>query len=124
MKAEVHGIECNFSLSNCQAFGQRTMIGEAIGNLVDNALVNRPVGSQVSISCGAEDIGEKSLFEVLDNSPSIDAEYFDRAPDSVSTGSGLGLAIAQAVAKKNQLGVELTKVEPHGLRAKLLFSLI
>jgi two-component system, OmpR family, sensor histidine kinase TctE len=131
VKAEVHGIECNFSLSSCQAFGQRTMIGEAISNLVDNALVYCPVGSQVAIACGVEDIGEKSFFEVLDNGPGIDAKYFDRvfdrfyrAPDSVGTGSGLGLAIVQAVAKKNHLGVEFTKVEPHGLRAKLLFSLI
>jgi two-component system, OmpR family, sensor kinase len=49
-------------------------------------------------------------------------DRFYRAPDSVGTGSGLGLAIVQAVAQKNRLGLELSKVEPHGLRAKLIFS--
>jgi two-component system, OmpR family, sensor histidine kinase TctE len=65
VKAEVHGIECNFSLSSCMAFGQRTMIGEAISNLVDNALVYCPVGSQVSIACGSEGEGTQSFFEVM-----------------------------------------------------------
>jgi signal transduction histidine kinase len=66
---------------------------------------------------------------VSDNGPGIDAKYFDRvfdrffrAPDSVGTGSGLGLAIVQAVAQKNQLGVQFSKVEPHGLQARLLFN--
>jgi two-component system, OmpR family, sensor histidine kinase TctE len=129
VKAEVQGVECNFSLSSCQVFGQRTMIGEAIGNLVDNALVYCPAGSQVSITCRVQGDGGKSFFEVSDNGPGIDAKYFDRvfdrfyrAPDSVGTGSGLGLAIVQAVAQKNQLVMELSKVEPHGLRATLLFN--
>jgi two-component system, OmpR family, sensor histidine kinase TctE len=129
VKAEVHGIECNFSLKICTVFGQRMMIGEAISNLVDNALVYCPVGSQVSITCGAKGDGSNCYFEVTDNGPGIDANHFDRvfdrfyrAPDSAGTGSGLGLAIVQAVAQKNQLGVELCKVEPHGLQATLVLK--
>jgi two-component system, OmpR family, sensor histidine kinase TctE len=128
-KAEGHGVECNFGLGTCQVFGQRTMIGEAIGNLVDNALVYCPAGSQVSITCGFEGDGGRSFFEVIDNGPGIDPKHFDRvfdrfyrAPDSTGTGSGLGLAIVQAVAQKNHLGLALSKVEPHGLKAKLIFN--
>ena len=129
VKAEVCGVECNFSLRSCRAFGQRTMIGEAISNLVDNALVYCPAGSQVTIACGQEAVGGTSYFEVIDNGPGIDPKYLDRvfdrffrAPDSVGTGSGLGLAIVQAVAQKNQLSVQFSKVEPHGLQAKLIFN--
>jgi two-component system, OmpR family, sensor histidine kinase TctE len=129
LKAEVRGIECNFSLSACMVNGQRLMIGEAIANLVDNALVYSPEGAHISISCGATSMTNECFFEVQDDGPGINQRYFSRvfdrfyrAPDSVGTGSGLGLAIVQAVAQKNRLGLELSKVNPNGLRVKLVFA--
>jgi two-component system, OmpR family, sensor histidine kinase TctE len=105
------------------------MIGEAIANLVDNALVYSPQGAHISISCGTTSTAKEFFFEVQDDGPGIDQKYFSRVfdrfyrtPDSVGTGSGLGLAIVQAVAQKNRLGLELSKVDPNGLRARLVFA--
>jgi two-component system, OmpR family, sensor histidine kinase TctE len=129
VKAEARCIECDFMLNACFVIGQRLMIGQAIANLVDNALVYSPEGAHISISCGMTATPNEFFFEVRDDGPGIDQKYFDRVfdrfyrtPGAVGTGSGLGLAIVQAVAEKNHLGLELSKAEPCGLKARLVFD--
>jgi signal transduction histidine kinase len=82
--------------------GDRDRLGQALGNLVDNAL--RHGGGAATLSAVAED-GTVELH-VLDEGPGFPPEYLPRAferfsrPDEARSGggAGLGLAIAQAIA--------------------------
>ena len=124
--AEQRSIECNFELQACTVHGQRAMIGEAMNNLLENALLYSPVGSQVNISCGPTPGKVSSFFEIFDQGPGIDELYrarifdrFYRPPNSPGHGSGLGLAIVKAVAERNGLSIQLLNAETMGLRARL-----
>lgn len=128
LRAEQKAIEINFALAPCPVQSQRTMVGEAISNLVENALIYSPSGASVGVGCGTSPQTGKAFFEVSDTGPGIASEYrtrvfdrFFRPPGSHGTGSGLGLAIVQAVAKRNDLSLQLLDVVPHGLRIRLDF---
>ena len=102
------------------------MIGEAMNNLLENALLYSPLGSQVNISCGPTPGEASSFFEIFDQGPGIDEQYrerifdrFYRPPNSPGSGSGLGLAIVKAVAERNGLSIQLLNAETMGLRARL-----
>ena len=128
LRAEQKAIEFSFMLAPCPVQTQRTMVGEAIGNLVENALIYSPPGASVAISCGTAESTGRRFFEVADTGPGIARAYqsrvfdrFYRPPGSPGTGSGLGLAIVQAVATRNRLNLQLFEVMPHGLRVRLEF---
>jgi len=127
--ADQRSIDITFRLEPRMVRGQRTMIGEAITNLVDNALIYSPPGALVEVSCGTHDTSGASYLEVTDNGPGIAAIYrerifdrFYRPPGSQGSGSGLGMAIVQAVAQRNQLELQLHDVVPHGLRVRMVFA--
>ncbi len=124
--AERRSIDCNFELLACTVYGQRAMIGEAMNNLLENALLYSPLGSQVSIRCGPASNQAFSFFEISDQGPGIDERYrarifdrFYRPPGSPGNGSGLGLAIVKAVAERNGLSIQLSNAATTGLRARL-----
>ncbi len=81
-------------------------IGEAIDNLVDNALRFAPPGTPIVISARA--VGPDLAIEVADSGPGFPTEYLPHAferfarPDSSRArsdgGAGLGLAIVGAIA--------------------------
>lgn len=81
-------------------------IGEAIDNLVDNAIRFAPAGTPVVISAGA--VGPTLAIEVADSGPGFPAQFLPHAferfarPDSGRArsdgGAGLGLAIVNAIA--------------------------
>lgn len=95
--------------STCWVESNATLIEEALGNLVDNAL--RYGGSTIRVGLQA---GTQSLtVSVTDNGPALDPavqthlfEPFWRGPASPAGGSGLGLAIAQRTIRS--LGGELS----------------
>ncbi len=125
--AERRSIDCNFELLACKVYGQRAMIGEAMNNLLENALLYSPVGSQVNISCGPSSTQAFSFFEIADQGPGIDEQYqerifdrFYRPPGSPGNGSGLGLAIVKAVAERNGLTIQLLNSATRGLQARLV----
>jgi hypothetical protein len=81
-------------------------IGEAIDNLVDNAMRFAPAGTPIGISAKA--VGRNLAIEVADSGPGFPAQFLPHAferfarPDSSRArsdgGAGLGLAIVSAIA--------------------------
>jgi signal transduction histidine kinase len=90
-------------------------IGQALGNLLDNALRHTPAGGTVSVSAATRRTGGVSL-SVADTGEGIPAEHLahvferfyrvDTARDRAHGGSGIGLAIAKAFVEAH--GGQLT----------------
>ncbi|HEX6878606.1 MAG TPA: HAMP domain-containing sensor histidine kinase [Nocardioidaceae bacterium] len=82
-------------------------IGEAVDNLIDNALRFAPAGTAIVISARA--VGRDLAIEVADSGPGFPAQFLPHAferfarPDSSRArsdgGAGLGLAIVSAIAQ-------------------------
>ncbi|CAO3436264.1 sensor histidine kinase [Azospirillum endophyticum] len=94
--------------------GNPVLVGELLGNLLDNAIrYNRP-GGTVTVRVGG---GPQPLMEVEDDGPGIpEAERgrvferfyrLDRPGEPARTGSGLGLAIVRALADRLGASVRL-----------------
>ena len=110
--------------------GDRDLLAQAVGNLLDNALKFAPPGGIVRLSARP---GQREGIEVTvaDNGPGLPpedraraGERFFRADASRGTpGSGLGLSLVQAVAHLHggDLVLEDTTpgAEPPGLRASI-----
>lgn len=104
------------NLSTAEAawvIGDRDLLFQALGNLVDNAVKYTPKGGQVDLSLRVTD--KAVTIEVADNGPGISPELhgevfrrFFRADSSRSTpGSGLGLSLVQAVIQLHGATIEL-----------------
>lgn len=98
-------------------------IGQALGNLIDNALRHTPVGGSVTVSCRRVDHWVE--YAVADTGEGIAAEHlphlFDRfyrvdtARDRQHGGSGIGLAITNALVEAHGGGISATSPGPgHG----------
>jgi signal transduction histidine kinase len=113
--------------------GNRELIGQAIANLVDNALkygapnrVGDGVGAKPDVVIAAERIGGSVVLTIADRGSGIALAdrarvlgRFVRLEGSRSRpGSGLGLSLAAAVARMHGGSVELEDNEP-GLRVRL-----
>ncbi len=89
--------------------GNRELIGQALVNLLENALkyFDRVPGKAGRIVLGVRREGERVLIEVADNGPGIPAEERERVLERFvrldtsrsEEGSGLGLALVAAVAR-------------------------
>jgi signal transduction histidine kinase len=98
--------------------GDPSLLFEAVGNLVDNALKFTPRGGCVTV-CGFDQAGTVG-FEVTDTGPGIPADEiasvlrrFYRAESSRHTpGSGLGLALVAAVARLHGMDVAIGDARP------------
>ncbi|HEY1412805.1 MAG TPA: ATP-binding protein [Rhodopila sp.] len=98
--------------------GDPSLLFEAVGNLVDNALKFTPPGGHVTVGgfARAGTIG----FEVTDTGPGIPAaeaacvlRRFYRAESSRNTpGSGLGLALVAAVARLHGMDLAISDARP------------
>src|SRR5262249_5219354 len=84
--------------------GNRYSIGDAIRNLVDNAVAHSPPGEEVTVTTVAN-----PSVAVADHGPGIPTEYrkhvferFWRGSGAGSPGAGLGLAIAMEIMKAHQ----------------------
>jgi two-component system sensor histidine kinase TctE len=86
--------------------GHAGLLGEALLNLLHNAIRHAPERGHVSLTLACRD--GKAVFTVMDDGPGVPpgqlpqlgARFF-RASNSASGGSGLGLAIARAVAERH-----------------------
>ena len=104
--------------------GDRDLLFQALGNLVDNAVKYTPEGGRVDLSLRCED--QHAVIEVADDGPGIPADLhgevfrrFVRADSSRSTpGSGLGLSLVQAVVQLHGAAIELLDNRP-GLRVRV-----
>jgi signal transduction histidine kinase len=124
--AEAKGIMLSLECDAAVAMrGDPSLLFEAVGNLVDNALKFTPLGGRVNVRsfAGAGKVG----VEVTDSGPGVPAEQreavlrrFYRAEQSRHTlGSGLGLALVAGVAGLHGMTVEIGDANP-GCRIALI----
>jgi signal transduction histidine kinase len=103
--------------------GDRELLFEALGNLLDNAIKFTPAGGSVTLS--VHDSGAPG-FEVLDTGPGIspaeqDAvlrRFYRPAVSRGTKGSGLGLAIVSAIADLHGMDLSIALANP-GCRISL-----
>ncbi|MFY9975061.1 MAG: HAMP domain-containing sensor histidine kinase [Chromatiaceae bacterium] len=106
---------------SARVIGDRDLLFQALGNLVDNAVKYTPEGGRVTLRI--RPLAESIAVEVTDSGPGIPPELRDevfrrffRADHSRSTpGSGLGLSLVQAVIQLHGASIELGDNGP-GLR--------
>jgi signal transduction histidine kinase len=107
--------------------GNRSLIAQALANLVDNAIKYTPAGGKVRVGVSASDSGVE--LSVADSGPGIPAtdrprvvERFVRLEASRnSPGTGLGLSLVAAVAHFHRAELVLEDNLPTGLKAILRF---
>ena len=109
--------------AGCATRGDRALLGQALANLLHNAIHHGRAQGVVTVQVAADALG--CSLAVLDDGPGVDAALLPRlsqrfAKGRGSIGSGLGLAIAQSVMARH--GGRL-RVEPRddgpGLKAVL-----
>lgn len=107
--------------------GNRSLIAQALANLVDNAIKYTPAGGDVRIGTH---VGESGVeLSVSDSGPGIPIEDRARVVDRFvrleasrhSPGTGLGLSLVAAVAHFHNAELALEDNIPAGLRAVLRF---
>jgi signal transduction histidine kinase len=107
--------------------GNRSLIAQALANLVDNAIKYTPEGGQVTITIANTDDGID--LAVADSGPGIPPEDRMRVVERFvrleasrnSPGPGLGLALVAAVAHFHNARLLLQDAVPGGLKAVLRF---
>lgn len=99
-------------------FGEvdRTLVRQAIGILLDNAMKYTPAGGTITVSL--QHANEMATIEVADTGPGLATQHlshlferFYRVEEARTThGAGLGLAIARQIAEQHggSIGVEST----------------
>lgn len=108
--------------------GNRSLIAQALSNLVENAQRHTPEGTPVTIELDAA--GGAARLSVRDSGPGIAASdraravrRFERLDSARTTpGFGLGLALADAVARRLRGRLELADAAP-GLLATIVLPL-
>jgi len=107
--------------------GDRTLIGQMLANLIENALRHSGEAGQVTIAL--KRIGNEVHLSVADDGPGIPAadrkrvlQRLTRLDRSRGTpGHGLGLALVDGVAKLHDARLELADNDP-GLRVTVVFA--
>jgi signal transduction histidine kinase len=106
--------------------GNRSLISQALANLVDNAIKYTPANGHITVTAG--DTAQGVELAVADTGPGIPPserahvlERFVRLEASRhSPGTGLGLSLVAAVARFHGAELKLEDNRP-GLKAKLEF---
>jgi two-component system sensor histidine kinase TctE len=104
--------------------GDRTLLGEMLLNLLDNAVKYCPEKSVITLS--VTKTSDTLQVVVEDNGPGIPARYhstifdrFTRLPGSSADGCGLGLAIVLETVNAHHGKVELDEGDTGGLRVRI-----
>jgi two-component system, OmpR family, sensor histidine kinase TctE len=104
--------------------GNRYAIGDAIRNLVENAVAHAPPSSEVTVSTSAN-----GTVSVTDRGPGISAEQrkhiferFWRGSGKGGSGAGLGLAIVREIMKAHQGSVSVDDNPSGGIIFTLRFG--
>ena len=106
--------------------GEAFLLGQAVGNLVQNALEFTPPGGTVAVAVARRD--RSVCITVEDTGPGVPdyalARIFDRfyslpRPDSGRKSSGLGLSIVREIARLHGGEANLANRPEGGARAEL-----
>jgi signal transduction histidine kinase len=105
--------------------GDRFLIAQAVGNLVDNAIKYTPSGGRIRVSAMGKE--GQCAIAVADSGPGIAADQRDRATERFyrgdtsrgTPGVGLGLSLVSAVARLHGGSLDLADHQP-GLIATLI----
>ncbi|MFM0169696.1 sensor histidine kinase [Paraburkholderia sediminicola] len=126
--ARSRGIDLGFEQDvRVDVMGQIDLLGELVGNLIDNAIRYAGDGAVITVRVARE--GEQALLQVIDNGPGVAAgerdAVFERFYRSEATqaveGSGLGLSIVREIARVHGAQVALTDALGGGLVVSVLF---
>ncbi len=130
-RAERAGVRLEFEpqASLPPVLGDRTELGQAVLNLVGNALdaleqAPPPGGGRVRVTLGR--LGERLALVVEDDGPGVEPEVLERLGNlfyttkEVGKGTGLGLALVQNIALRHGGRVEFTSRPGAGFRAQVL----
>ncbi|KJC60285.1 hypothetical protein UP10_13010 [Bradyrhizobium sp. LTSPM299] len=106
--------------------GDRDLLFDAIGNLVDNAIKHGRAGGRVTVTCDNGEGG--AVIAVADDGPGIAADQHDHVfkrfyrleRSRYTPGNGLGLSLVAAVASLHGARIELHDNAP-GLLVRLCF---
>ena len=107
--------------------GHRQLLGQAISNLVDNAIKYSSEGANVVITLKKE--GENIILSVADDGPGIEPEYYDKVTEKFfrmdksrsQPGMGLGLSLVLAIVKLHDGQLIFSQNNP-GLVATMILS--
>jgi two-component system, OmpR family, sensor histidine kinase TctE len=118
LQAHERGDDLGFEslVPRCEVQGVALLLGEAVSNLIDNAMVHGGAGVRITVRVGS------SWVEVEDNGPGIELEHQDHvferfyrgATDPAIKGNGLGLAIVREIALQHQAEWNLQSPLAHG----------
>ncbi|MBL4572118.1 MAG: hypothetical protein JKY86_03475 [Gammaproteobacteria bacterium] len=104
--------------------GNRPAVEDALRNLVENALIHTPIGTEVQVN-----VTEDHKIEVTDQGPGIDDDFgmyifdrFWRDPSNDTPGAGLGLAIVSEVMKLHEGTVDYFNRPEGGACFRLKFG--
>lgn len=127
--ARSRGIDLGFEEeARVDVRGQRELLAELCGNLIDNAIRYAGDGSVITVRVATPPEG--ALLQVIDNGPGIAAQereaVFERFYRSSATqnveGSGLGLAIVREIARLHHARVSIDDAPGGGLIVSVLFA--
>lgn len=110
--------------------GNRELIGQALSNIVDNAIKYSAGTPAARVAVGLAQDRTATRITVTDNGPGIPEEDRARATERFvrleasrsQPGSGLGLSLAKAVMKFHGGRLELVAAEGGGLAVAMVFS--
>jgi signal transduction histidine kinase len=116
--AESKNIRVAFELAPLRVHGDRRLLAQAVGNLIDNALKYTPRGGRVRVRLYAAN--ERAVLIVADSGPGIPAaergrvfERFVRLDASRSQpGNGLGLSVTRAIVRLHDGTIDLADSAP------------
>jgi signal transduction histidine kinase len=105
--------------------GNKHAIGDAIRNLVENAVMHSPPRSEVTVS-----VAEAGHVSVLDRGPGVPPEQqeliferFWRGKATASNGAGLGLAIVREIMNAHRGSIRVEQRPAGGASFTLCFAL-
>ncbi len=132
------GVDLGFEGSDQPIYikGQSLLLGEALNNLIDNAIRYTPSPGHITISL--QEQSEVAILAVEDSGPGIASEERERVFDrfyrilgSGVDGSGLGLAIVREIAQRHQAKIVVTdtlrqqsELHATGARIELQFTVV
>ena len=111
---------------SCPVRGDRTLLTEAVVNVVDNAVKWSPPGGRLSIASGKT--AAEAFLAVADAGPGVDSQFrehlfdrFSRHPATAYKGSGLGLSIVSEVMRLHQGRIQVEDAPDGGACFRFTF---